>query len=376
MKTKSLGHLYGKLYNGKERYPRDGTIELTHRCSLNCIHCYCKGSEDEKGDASQVTANTGQTDNGELSTAQWKEILDVVQREGCFYLTITGGDPLVRDDFLEIYSYAKRKGFIITLFTNGHGFTEEVIDYLVKLPPRSMEITLNGITKGTYEAITQVPGSFFRVMETIRILAQKKLPLILKTNCLKQNRHELGKIKKMTEELLGRPSKNRYYFKYDPMIYPRLNGDRTPCSYRLSPEELLEAKRQDPDIWEEYQRGLHAGFPDLERDKNFLYRCNTWMTQFFINPYGKLKFCEFSDKFSVDLKTTSFNEGFYNTFPKLLNERFKTDSKCRDCSLRSICYHCPARAGLETKDEEAPVSYYCELAKATYREMHALHITA
>ncbi|GAG49056.1 unnamed protein product, partial [marine sediment metagenome] len=227
-------------------------------------------------------------------------ILDEIHKEGCVWLNLTGGEPLIREDFLEIYAYAKEKGFIITIFTNGCLFTEAIINYLKKSPPCSIEITLNGITPDTYEAITQIPGSFSKAMEVIQILAKKKLPLILKSNCLKPNKHEVGKIKRCTEELLGKPARNKYYFKYDPMIYPRLNGDKTPTNFRLSFKELLKVKKEDPDIWQEYQKGLHSDFPDLERDRAFLYRCNAWLSQFFISPYGRLKFCLFWDKFSID----------------------------------------------------------------------------
>jgi radical SAM protein with 4Fe4S-binding SPASM domain len=356
MKEIGLGNLYGRLINKREISPLSGQIELTYHCNLNCIHCFCKGSEDK---------------NKELTIQEWKMILDELSKKGCLWLTFTGGDPLVREDFLEIYAYAVSKGFIITLFTNAYGFTKEIIENLIKSPFYSIEITLNGITKDTYEAITQVPDSFSKVIENIKTLAKRGFPLILKANCLKQNKHQIGKIKQWTEELLGKPSENKYRFKYDPMIYPRLNQDRTPCEYRLSFAELSEVKRQDVDIWDEYQRGLHSDFSDLRRDKSFLYRCNAWMNQFFINPYGRLKFCLFSDKFSVDLKTTSFKDGFYKVFPQLLNEKFKTNSKCKDCSLRPVCCHCPARAYLETGDEEAPVPYYCELAKATAEQMQA-----
>ena len=360
MKEISSGHFYGRLHNKQRRLPLNGQIELTYRCNLNCIHCYCKGSEDK---------------NTELNTFNWKKILDEIQKQGCVYLTFTGGEPLIRDDFLELYSYAKRKGFIITLFTNGWAFTAEIIDYLIKSPPHSIEITLNGITEDTYRAITRVEGSYLKIIRTIKTLAEKKLPLILKMNCLKQNKHEVGKIKAFVEKLLGKPSENKHHFRYDPMIYPRLNGDKTPCNYRLSFEELLEVKKQDLDIWQEYQKGLHSDFADLERDRIFLYHCDTWMSRFFISPYGRLKFCEISDKFSVDLKTIPFKEGFYKIFPRLLNERFKTNSKCRGCRLRPICYHCPGRAYLETGDEEAPVEYYCELAKALEKQMKAPKLT-
>ena len=173
MKKLQRGYFFYRLQNKKRYFPFNGQIELTYRCDLNCVHCYCKGSEDK---------------DRELTAKEWKKILDALQEEGCLNLCLTGGEPLIRKDFLEIYSYAKSKGFIITLFTNGQAVPPKVIDYLVKSPPFSIEITLNGITKRTYESITQIPGSFLKVMKTINALKEKKLPLVLKSNCLKQNK--------------------------------------------------------------------------------------------------------------------------------------------------------------------------------------------
>lgn len=366
MQKQSLGGFYNRLQTKNSPLPLNGQFELTYRCNLNCIHCYCRGL--------QVTANPsqvkgqGQPDK-ELTTQEWEKILDEIRKAGCLWLTLTGGDPLIREDFRELYSFAKRKGFIITLFTNGQALTKEIINYLVKSPPFSIEITLNGITPKTYESITQVKGSFSKVMQTIKTLAQTPLRLILKANCLKQNRHQIGRIKDFSEELLGRPSAKKYRFKYDPFIRPRLNGDKTPCNYRLSFRQLLAVRRQDADLWREYEEGLNCKFPGLKRERNFLYQCNAWQNSFFIDPFGRLKFCNLSEKFSIDLKTTSFKEGFYKVFPQLLNERFETDSKCQDCRLRPVCYYCPARAYLETGNEEGPVPHYCQLAKGLAQEM-------
>lgn len=356
MKMKKLqrGYFFYKLYKKKRHFPFTGQLELTYRCGLNCIHCYCKGSEDK---------------NRELAADEWKRILDVLQKEGCLHLCLTGGDPLIREDFLDIYSYAKRKGFIITLFITGQACSPKITEYLARFPPHFIEITLNGITKRTYESITQIPGSFLKVMRAIKELKEKGLPLFLKTNCLKQNKYEIVRIKKFTERLFDKLPRNKFRFAYDPMIFPRLNHDKAPTTYRLSFTELSEAIKQDPDMWKQYQEALDCSFPRLRRDRQFLYQCNSWMREFSINPYGYLKFCNFSDKFAVNLKTTTFKEGFYNIFPRLLNERFTTSSKCKKCPLKPICFHCPARAYLETGDEEGPVPYYCELAKATGREI-------
>ncbi|MDD5245902.1 MAG: radical SAM protein [Candidatus Omnitrophica bacterium] len=335
------------LLSKKDHYPWFGQLEITYRCNLDCLHCYCQGS---------------QARSRELSTSRWKKIISDISKEGCIYLTFSGGEPLVRKDFWELYVYAKSKGFLISIFTNGQAFDRKGFKILEKQPPHMVEITLNGITKKTYEKISGVKGSYEKVMATIREFKARALPLVIKTNLMQVNMAEVPRIKDFTDKLLGKPG-GKYYFKYDPMIYPRLNGDITPCRQRLSFDQLKKISRQDPDIWQEYCQGMHRDVAKAAQRGDSLYPCNSWKKRFLIDPYGRLKFCEFFDKFSSDLKTTSFRRGFYEVFPQVLNQCFKTQSKCRDCRLREFCYNCPARAYLETGDEESPVKYYCQLAK-------------
>lgn len=337
---------YEKLFGKNQFSPLEGQLDLTYRCGFNCIHCYCQGLNKK---------------SRELTAAGWKKIIDDIKDAGCMFLIFSGGDPFFRKDFLEIYSYAKKKGFIVSLFTNGYKFSQESIDHLVKSPPLRIEITLNGITAHTFEAITRKKGSFVKVMDNIKKLKEAKLPLILKTNCLKQNKQEIHKIKAFADEFLGKTN-GEYHFKYDPMIYPRLNGDTTPTHYRLSFREIEELRKQDKDMRREFRKSLRLELPKLERPKRYLYHCNSWLRQFFVSPEGRLRFCEFSNKFSVDMKRTRLKEAFYKIAPSIFKEEFKTDSRCRSCRLRPVCLRCPARAYLETGDEEAPVPFYCELA--------------
>jgi radical SAM protein with 4Fe4S-binding SPASM domain len=363
MKRLNSGYYFHKLYNRKEHFPFEGQFELTYRCNFECVHCYCKGSEPENINPKQ----------NELDTSQVKNILNEIKKEGCLFIVFTGGEPFLRDDFLEIYSHARNLGLLVTIFTNGYLLNKKIINFLVNQPPLSIEITLNGISKKTHELVTGVKGSFERVIDAIKLLAKSNIRLRLKSNCLRQNKHEIAGINKFTQDVLGRPNNKAFYFRYDPIIHARLNGDRSVLKFGLSTEEMFETKKQDPDIWEEYQRQTHCDFPQLNRDGNYLYHCNNWMQKFFINPYGRLKFCSLSDKFSVDLKHASFREGFYSVFPRLLDEKFKTDSKCRSCRLRPICYYCPARAFLDTGNEEGPVPLYCSLAEADSRNMKGSH---
>jgi len=82
-----------------------------------------------------------------------------------------------------------------------------------------------------------------------------------------------------------------------------------------------------------------------------------------VDPFGRLRFCLFSGKYSADLKKTHLDAAFGAMIRKVEKEKFKTDSRCRSCSLRSICHWCPARAALETGSEEKPIAYYCRMTK-------------
>ncbi len=93
---------------GEKRTPLSGSLDLTFRCNNRCVHCYVNRPLDDNGEKEK-----------ELNYADICRILDHLAQEGCLWLLITGGEPLVREDFEDIYLYAKKKGFLITLFTNG-----------------------------------------------------------------------------------------------------------------------------------------------------------------------------------------------------------------------------------------------------------------
>lgn len=360
MKNHSLEYFYEKAYKRYSLFPSHAQVELTYRCNLDCIYCYCKGSQSKEE---------------ELTTKEVKGIFDKLYKEGCLFLNLTGGEPLIRDDFLEIYAYAKEKGFIISILTNGQLFNKKIISFLTKIPPHSIEVTLNGITSNTYESISQVEGSFSRVIENIKDLAGNQLPLVIKANLLKQNKEEIVRIKKWVENLLGKPL-NKHFFKYDPIIHPRLDGNKAPCKYRLTFEEMAGALKYDEDLWQEHMKDFRIGTPELRRGCDYLYHCDTWLKQFFINPYGRLKFCLFSDKFSGSLREKAFKEIFYDGIPNIFEEKFKTNSLCRKCKLRPICCWCPAKAYLETGNQEKPVKYYCRLAEAIAEETKKIQETS
>ena len=127
--------------------PLNVTIEVTRRCPLVCAHCYNNLPMGDRNAQLQ-----------ELTYAEHCRILDELADAGCLWLLYTGGEIFARKDFLDIYTYARKLGFFITLYTNGNLITPAVADYLTTWRPFSLEITLYGRTRETYEALTGVPG--------------------------------------------------------------------------------------------------------------------------------------------------------------------------------------------------------------------------
>lgn len=119
----------------REKCPVDASFAITHRCNLKCVHCYIPDHNN----------------SDELTLDELQGILDQIVDAGALLLWITGGEPLIREDFPEIYVYARKKGLIITLFTNGTLISDDIVDLLKRWPPRIVEISLYGGSEATYE---------------------------------------------------------------------------------------------------------------------------------------------------------------------------------------------------------------------------------
>jgi radical SAM protein with 4Fe4S-binding SPASM domain len=328
------------------RVPVNGTIELTDRCPLDCAHCYNNLPMDDR-DARRR----------ELSTEEHKRLLDELAELGCLWLLFSGGEIFARHDFLEIYTYAKRKGFLITLFTNGTMISERIADYLVEYPPFDIEITLYGATKPTYEALTGVPGSYEKCFRGIKLLLDRNLPLKLKTVAVSINVHELGMMKTIADEL-------GVEFKFDPMINPRIDCSSSPLAVRLSPAEIVALDLDDPQRVAEWRRLAmeFAPAPPKSDEPAQVYSCGGGVNSFAIDPYGNMTICVLSHMDTYNVRDGSVREGWEQF---LLHVRRKTATrvtKCTACSLRSMCGSCAANAELEAGDPEAPVDFLCQTA--------------
>jgi radical SAM protein with 4Fe4S-binding SPASM domain len=327
-----------------KRVPLSGTLELTWRCNLSCRHCCCN-----------LPVDDGVASSAELTTTEYLRLFDQLAESECFWLLLTGGEPLIRRDFRELYIEAKKRGFLITLFTNGTCLTPETADLLAEWPPFQVEITLYGHSREVYEAVTQAPGSFARCLRGIDLLRERGIPLGLKTVVMRENKAEIGQIKAFTEEL-------GLSFRFDGMITPRLDRGRQPLAVRLTPRELLDLDLADEDRVKEWER-LYDQYcrPSDAVDAGDLYQCGAGITGFSVDPYGGLRVCSLSRCDGYDLRSGDFASGWQRL--KVFRAKKSTRStRCDACHIKVMCGMCPANAELEEGDPETPVDFLCETA--------------
>jgi radical SAM protein with 4Fe4S-binding SPASM domain len=330
-----------------KRIPISGMIEITERCNNRCAHCYVNLPVKDQKARSQ-----------ELTYDEYCHILDEIAAAGCLWVCFTGGEIFLRKDFLDIYTHAKKKGLLPTLFTNGTLITPEVADYLVNWRPFNIEITLYGHTQKTYEKISGIPGSYNRCMEGIHLLMARGLPLRLKTMAVTLNRHEIWDMKRFVEDDLGME------FKFDAMINPRCDCSRSPLEVRLSPAEAVELDLQDPERVEEWQKVTEefGGNYHSLKSRDRVWQCGGGLNSFAIDAYGKLQACVISKNDIYDLRNGSFQEGWQQFLFNLRQQKITKQTKCVACGIKALCSMCPANAQLECMDAELPVDYLCQVA--------------
>lgn len=331
----------GRIYERAlaERIPLTGSIEITSRCNLGCVHCYI--------------SNTGETKQ-DLSLIELESIVDQLAEEGCLWLLITGGEPLLRPDFKEFYTYVKRCGIIPILFTNGTLITEDIADLLESMPPYLVEVSIYGSTEDTFEAITRVPGSFRKCMDGIECLLKRGIKLHLKTMAMTMNVDDIPAMKSLSQEL-GVP------FRFDSMLNCTLNGDVGPLEYRLSPERVITLDEQDEERMEVWS-GLVRNFPNEVQYPDRIFQCGAGLCTFHIDCTGHLNVCMMYRKKSFDLRTGTFRDGWRLYLPDVITREWSREVACSTCSLKSMCGQCPGWGYLEHGDPEEPVEYLCRVA--------------
>lgn len=333
-------------------------LEITARCNNNCRHCYINLPVKDK-----------EAEKKELSFEEIKRIVDEAVSLGALWCLITGGEPLLREDFFDIYFYLKKKGLLVSVFTNAILITDKHINFFRKYPPRDIEVTVYGVTKETYERVTRKPGSFAAFMRGLNLLLENNIKVRFKAMALRSNVQELPHIAQFCRQ------RTKDYFRFDPFLHLRFDGNLEKNegikSERLSPEEIVAVEKADSERFNALEKGcaklINPEFAHF--GCNHLFHCGTGNGSFTVSYDGFFRLCSslYYPDCIYDLKKGSLTEAWQNFVPRVRDMRSNRKEfleKCRVCALINLCIWCPAHAHLETGKLDRPVDYFCEVAHA------------
>jgi radical SAM protein with 4Fe4S-binding SPASM domain len=336
----------------EKRIPLHGTIDLTYRCNLNCVHCYV-------GPHGGPSAGSGI----EMATSEVLDLLDQVAGAGCLYLLFSGGEPLLREDFPEIYRHARDLGMWVTVFTNATLLRKEHLDLFSDYPPYLVEVTLYGATLATWEAVTGVPGSFARTMKNVRTLIDLGIRLTLKTVILQTNVDEVPDIEAVARGF-GTP------FRIDGTIVPRLDGNKGPLRERVTPERVVALEFADGGRLAQY-RDFYNRMCDLPVQAG-PYQCAAGTIFFHISPEGLLRPCLMITDLVFDALAMGFAGAWRAATAGISAKPIDAGQTCRSCERRLVCGYCPGLASLEGRND-GPLAYLCKLGTLRMDYIHGTH---
>ena len=321
------------------RTPLFASFETTWRCNFRCGHCYLQGSRPR---------------GPELDEAGALQVLDALAEEGCLSLLLTGGEPLTRPDIAVIVRHAVRRGFLVTLFTNGSLIDKRLADSLARFPPRHVEISLYGADEDTYRIVTGTAGSFHRVLAGLDLLLERGLEVKLKAVLL-------GELIDHVEMMQRLAAERGIELILDSRVDPALTQDRVPTRHRSDPERAMRLELSDAT-----RRSRLRAYDEqcLSRGSVQVWEgCGAGHWALHMDPTGRIMPCVMLRTPAIDV----FARGLHRAWLDLGSARrpaFEPQAVCYRCEVQHLCGFCPAISELEQSPGQQQVEYYCQLARA------------
>jgi radical SAM protein with 4Fe4S-binding SPASM domain len=310
-------------------------LDITYRCNERCEHCYLDHD-----------------DKGELSIAEIKELLIQLAEAGVIFLTISGGEPLLRRDFFDIVAYARSLLFNVKLKSNAVMIREQEAQRLKNLGVEQVQISIYSHRPEVHDGITKLPGSLQRSIAAIRFLKSQGLKVTIANVLMRQNMdHHLG-VHELARELGAN-------YTLDPTITPMMDGN--PSTLRLrAPTKILQEAFRDPAVVGNVEE-FCAPPPAADDDVMDGLPCSAGHTACYVSPYGDVYPCVQFPLPSGNVRRQRFID-IWKYSPQLKEVRAiraRDLPTCSSCSHVASCTRCPGLAYMEG-DMRGPSTADCE----------------
>jgi MoaA/NifB/PqqE/SkfB family radical SAM enzyme len=333
------------------RLPLEGSLDLTYRCNNNCRHCWLR----IPADAREI--------GEELTFQEIKDIVTAARSLGCRSWNISGGEPMLRPDFPEIFELLTAKAVSYSLNTNGTLITPALARLLRRKGGKL--VALYGATSQVHDHITRTPGSFDATMQGMAYLREAGAGFTVQLIPLRDNYHQYEEMVKLARQLSPHYRVGAAWLWLSACGSPQRDVEIS--HQRLAPHDVI--RLDPPDMSSEEQKGDEAATcQHAFQDDRLLARCVAHCRDFHIDPYGRMTSCSFikDPALRYDLRSGSFEEA-WNSFIPSLADKVRGGPEylvnCGTCELRSDCRWCDVYGYLEHRHHGAKVEYLCEVAR-------------
>jgi AdoMet-dependent heme synthase len=322
--------------------PLNAHLDVTYRCNERCTHCYLDHD-----------------DHGELTLAEIRNLLDQLADAGVLFLTLSGGEILMRMDFFEILKYARQKQFCVRLKTNGFMIREKEADALRNLGVQEVRISIYSHRAEIHDGITKLPGSLKRSLAAIRLLKSRGVNVMIGNVLMLQNVADYAGVKALAKDLGVEVT-------IDPTITPRMDGDRSLLQLGIRDAQLADVFRDNELVGnvEEFC-ALPGAIDDSTLD---MVPCSAGHTYCYISPYGDVYPCVQFPLPCGNIRSDTFLNIWRNStqMNEVRSIRARDLPTCSTCAHGGTCTRCPGLAYMEG-NMRGPSSLDCEKSFARTR---------
>ena len=349
--TEPMMSTYLHNRGAKMGLPIGGNFELTARCNFRCPMCYVHLSGEE-------IAARGR----ELTAEQWISLARQARDEGLMFALLTGGEPLVRKDFFEIYGAMKDLGLMVSVNSNGSLLCGEALERFLEDPPFRVNISLYGGSQETYRTMCG-NEAFDQVVANIRALKQNGVDVRLNVSITPYNRQDLEKIYAISQEL-------DVVVKASAYMYPPIRVDGN-CGHRLCAEEAAQctvqwdALRMPPEDFA--QRAVNmkkltcADRRECGLDVDTGVNCRAGSTSFWLTWDGRMLPCGMMPFPAVLPLETGFRQAWQEL--RRQTAAIRMPQECSACSHKDVCSVCAAVCVAETGQFDGVPRYICRMTE-------------
>ncbi len=303
--------------------PLSVQLDVTYRCNERCVHCYLDHD-----------------DHGEMTTAEISDVLDQLAGAGVFFLTLSGGEVLVRRDFFQIVEHARARLFNVKVKSNGVLITDAAARRLAELGVEDVQISVYSHRSEVHDAVTKLPGSFARSLRAVALLKSHGIKVTIANILMRQNVADYGGVHALAREVGA-------HYTVDPTITPMMDGDRSVLDYRISGTDLDEVFRQADLVGDVEQFCATPG--PIDEDVLDGLPCSAGHTFCYISPYADVFPCVQFPLACGNLRRERFVDIWHNSpqFREVRTIHGRDLTTCSSCAHLGSCTRCPGLAYME-----------------------------